>query len=96
MPIVIFLVGSGGNSSHTSNYKDFLQFFLEKTFLENGYAVVYFDKRGNGKSQGIWYKTTFEQRALDAKNVTLEIQNINFIDKSKIFLVGDSQGGWIA
>ena len=95
MPAVVFLVGSGGNSSHTSNYKDFLQFFLEKTFLENGYALVYFDKRGNGKSQGVWYETTFEQRALDAKNVALELQNMNFIDKSKIFLVGHSQGGWI-
>ncbi len=93
-PVVIFLVGSG-NSSHITNYKDFNQFFLEKTFLENGFAIAYFDKRGIGKSQGTWYETTFEQRALDAKNVALEIQKSDFIDKSKIFLIGHSQGGWI-
>lgn len=93
-PAVIFLVGSG-NSSHRTNYKDFIQFFLEKTFLENGFAVAYFDKRGIGKSQGIWYETTFEQRALDAKNVAVEIQKLNFIDINKVFLIGHSQGGWI-
>lgn len=95
MPVVVFLVGSGGNSSHRTNYKGFTQFFLEKTFLENGFAIVYFDKRGNGKSQGIWYETTFEQRALDAKNFAMEIQKLGFIDKDKVFLIGHSQGGWI-
>jgi len=93
-PVVIFLVGSG-NSSHRTNYKDFAQFFLEKTFLENGFAVAYFDKRGLGKSQGTWHETTFEQRALDAKNVALEIQKSAFIDVNKVFLIGHSQGGWI-
>ena len=93
-PVVIFLVGSG-NSSHRTNYKDFTQFFLEKTFLENGFAVAYFDKRGLGKSQGTWYETTFEQRALDAKNVALEIQKSSLIDIDKVFLIGHSQGGWI-
>lgn len=93
-PVVIFLAGSG-ISSHRTNYKDFNQFFLEKTFLENGFAIAYFDKRGIGKSQGTWYETTFEQRALDAKNVALEIQKSPFIDINKIFLIGHSQGGWI-
>ena len=95
MPVVIFLVGSGGNSSHSTNYKGFAHFFLEKKFLENGFAIVYFDKRGIGKSQGIWYETTFEQRALDAKNVAMELKNLAFIDVNKIFLTGHSQGGWI-
>lgn len=95
MPVVVFLVGSGGNSSHRTNYKDFNQFFLEKTFLENGFAIVYFDKRGIGKSQGIWYETSFEQRALDAKNIAVAVQNIGFINKDKVYLIGHSQGGWI-
>jgi len=93
-PVVIFLVGSG-ISSHRTNYKDFNQFFLEKTFLENGFAIAYFDKRGIGKSEGTWYETTFEQRALDAKNVAMKVRKYAFIDKNKVFLIGHSQGGWI-
>jgi hypothetical protein len=95
MPVVLFLVGSGSSSSYKTNYKDFVQFFVEQTFLEKGYAIAYFDKRGVGTSQGIWYETTFNQRARDAKNIAVELQKFEFIDRSKIFLVGHSQGGWI-
>lgn len=62
----------------------------------NDYALVYFDKRGVGKSEGLWYNTTFEQRALDAKNVALAIQKFEFVDHKNIYVIGHSQGGWIA
>jgi pimeloyl-ACP methyl ester carboxylesterase len=95
LPVIIFLVGSAGNSSHRTSYKDFASFFFEKTFLQNGFAVVYFDKRGVGTSEGKWYETTFEQRALDAKNVALAVGGLNFTNKEKLFVAGHSQGGWI-
>lgn len=94
-PVIIFLVGSGGNASHRTNYNDFVKFFIEDNFLRENFVIVYFDKRGVGKSEGKWYKTTFEQRALDAKNVALSLRQFDFIDTSKIFLVGHSQGAWI-
>jgi dipeptidyl aminopeptidase/acylaminoacyl peptidase len=96
LPVIIFLVGSGGTSSHKTNYKDFTEFFFEKTFLENDFAIVYFDKRGVGESEGVWFETNFEQRAADAANVAKALHGFEFIDKNKIFLVGHSQGGWIA
>ena len=68
MPVVIFLVGSGGNSSYSTNYADFINFFLEQPLANENIALMYFDKRGVGQSEGKWYKTNFEQRALDAKN----------------------------
>lgn len=95
VPVIIFLVGSAGNSSHKTNYKDFAAFFFEQSFLQNGFAVVYFDKRGVGASEGKWYETTFEQRALDAKNVALAVKELKFTNKEKLFVVGHSQGGWI-
>ena len=96
LPAIIFLVGSGGTSSHQTNYTDFVKFFFEDVLLDQGFALVYFDKRGVGDSEGIWYNTTFEQRALDARNVALEVQKLDFIDSYNIYLVGHSQGGWIA
>jgi pimeloyl-ACP methyl ester carboxylesterase len=96
LPAIIFLVGSGGTSSHSTNYANFTRFFFEEILLDHGFAVVYFDKRGVESSEGVWYNTTFEQRALDAKNMALEVGNFDFIDAENIYLIGHSQGGWIA
>lgn len=95
LPAIIFSVGSG-DLPWVQSYGNLLQFYFEHTFLLNDFAVVYFDKRGVGNSEGIWYETTFEQRASDVKNVALEIQKLGFIDSENIFIIGHSQGGWIA
>lgn len=96
MPAIIFLVGSSGNSSHRTNYKDFNTFFFDSVFVENGFVMVYFDKRGVGNSEGKWYETTFEERALDARSVALALRQVPFVDSTQIFVVGHSQGGWIS
>jgi pimeloyl-ACP methyl ester carboxylesterase len=95
-PAIIFLVGSGGTSSHSTDYKNFVNYYLENELLDRGFAIVYFDKRGVESSEGVWYNTTFEQRALDAKNIAMEVAGLDFIDVNHIYLVGHSQGGWIA
>lgn len=96
LPVIIFLTTTGRSSSLNANYKDFTEFFLEKTFLENDFAIVYFDNRGEGQSEGAWYETTFKQRAADVVNVAKAVQGFDFINKNKIILVGHDQGGWIA
>jgi uncharacterized protein len=94
LPAIVFAVGSG-DLPWSISYRGQVQFYFENTFLLNDFVVVYFDKRGVGDSEGIWYETTFEQRALDAKNVALEIQKLDFVDSDQIFIIGHSQGGWI-
>jgi uncharacterized protein len=94
LPALIFLVGSGEPST-VQRYSSFIRYFFDEVLPGEGFALVYFDKRGVGQSDGVWYETTFEQRALDARNVALEIQKSAFIDGEKIFLAGHSQGGWI-
>jgi uncharacterized protein len=95
VPVIMFLVGSGGSSSYATDYRNFLQFFL-KTPLENEpVGFLFFDKRGVGESEGKWQNTDFEQRALDAKNAALHVSNHPDIDPERIFVVGHSQGGWI-
>jgi uncharacterized protein len=95
-PAIIFLVGSGGTSSHTTDYRNFVNYYFEEVLLDKGFAIVYFDKRGVESSEGVWYNTTFEQRALDAKHIAMEVARLDFIDDNHIYLVGHSQGGWIA
>src|SRR5690554_1880929 len=86
-PAIIFLVGSGGSSSYSSDYKEFLKFFLESPLEREEVALLYFDKRGVGLSEGSWYKTDFEQRARDAKNAAEYLKNLSYIDESQIYVV---------
>jgi uncharacterized protein len=95
VPAIIFLIGSGGNSSYAKDYKKFIDFFLESPMEKEHVAFLYFDKRGVGESEGKWQNTDFEQRAEDAKNAAAYLQTLPQIDSEKIYVVGHSQGGWI-
>ncbi|WP_194778094.1 alpha/beta hydrolase family protein [Pararhodonellum marinum] len=95
VPAVIFLIGSGGYGSYSKDYKGFLEFFLERPFRNDDVAFMFFDKRGVGESEGIWYKADFEQRARDAMHAAEFLKTVPQIDQEKIYVVGHSQGGWI-
>jgi pimeloyl-ACP methyl ester carboxylesterase len=94
IPAIIFVVGSK-ESSYRTNYKSFSKFFMEDLIEEQNIALVHFDKRGIGKSTGKWYKTSLEHLAEDVKEVAKFLSKIEYIDTSKIYVIGHSQGGWI-
>ena len=95
-PVLIFLVGSGANSSHRTLYKNFVKVNLEQLFLEEGFALLYFDKRGVGRSQGAWQRTNLYERADDAMAAIDFLKTQGRIDTNRIGIVGHSQGGWVA
>ena len=95
-PAIIFLVGSGVNSSYSTLYNDFVTENLEQLFLDEGYAILYFDKRGVGDSNGKWQRTNLYERAADAKAAVDFLKTQGRIDGSRIGVVGHSQGGWVA
>lgn len=93
-PLIVFLPGSN-DSSYQTNYKKFLGRTLEATF-QNDFAIVNFDKPGVGKSTGEWWNQDFYEQAENAINA-IRYAKKNFpIDKSKVAVVGHSQGGWLA
>jgi len=96
VPMIIFLVGAGENSSHRTLYKDFVEKNLEALFIEEGYGILYFDKRGVGNSEGKWHKSTIYDRADDAKAAIDYLKTLNSVDPSRIGIFGHSQGGWVA
>lgn len=95
VPLIVFSVGSA-RSSFKTNYSK----FLDSIFLQNlpldSIAVMYFDKRGIGKSEGTWYDADFDERAEDVKAAADFGKTLPFVDSSNIIVVGHSQGGWIA
>ncbi len=96
IPMIVFLVGSGANSSHRTIYKDFVEQNLEALFLDEGYGILYFDKRGVGDSEGRWQRANIYDRADDAKAAVDYLKTLNSVDPSRIGVIGHSQGGWVA
>ena len=95
-PAIVFLVGSGPNSTHTGLYSDFVRENLEQIFLQHGVALMYFDKRGVGLSEGRWHRTDLYERADDARAAVQFLQQHPDIDPNRIGVVGHSQGGTVA
>ena len=95
-PAIVFLVGSGPNSSHTGLYTDFVRENLEQLFLQHGVALLYFDKRGVGLSEGRWQRTDLYERADDARSAVQFLRQQPGIDPDRIGVVGHSQGGSVA
>ena len=95
-PVLVFLVGSGENSSYRTLYKEFVTENLEHQFLNEGFALLYFDKRGVGDSNGKWQRTNLYERSADAKAAVDFLKTQGRIDSSRIGIIGHSQGGWVA
>lgn len=94
-PAIVFLVGSAG-ASYRTNYVEWSEHNLEKQFLPEGIAILHFDKRGIGPSEGDWHKTDFYGRADDAKAAIDYLKTLPQIDSARIGVIGHSQGGWIS
>lgn len=87
-PAVVFVHGSGQVT------RDFMG-PLAYHFVQNGIAVLSYDKRGSGKSEGEWLSAGFPDLAQDARAAVNLLKNREGIDQKRIGLLGISQGGWI-
>ena len=97
-PVVVFQQGSGNHSfdGYETEAWGPHKFYIEDVLLEQGYAVLYCNKRGLGKSTGNWRKNSFYGRADDAYAAVSYLKTLDFIDPERIGISGHSQGGWIA
>lgn len=97
-PAVVFQQGSGAHSFDGYETKAWGPhgYYIEDVLLEQGYAVLYCNKSGLGKSTGNWQKDSFYDRADDAYAAIKYLKTLDFIDTSRIGISGHSQGGWIA
>ena len=98
IPAVVFQQGSG-NHSFDGYEKEAWgphKFYIEDVLLEQGYAILYCNKRGLGNSTGNWRKNDFYGRADDAYAAVEYLKSRSDIDPTRIGISGHSQGGWIA
>lgn len=93
-PAMVIVHGSGHTTKNAGNN-------MARHFVKLGFAVLTYDKRGVGKSEGVYvgrYNTSEKNLNLLAKDVSAGIDFLKAradIDNHQIGLYGWSQAGWI-
>ena len=95
-PAVVLITGSGpqNRDEELFGHKPFL--VLSDYLTRNGIAVLRFDDRGTAASTGDFSSATSVDFATDVAAAVQYLQSRPEIDKSKIGLIGHSEGGIIA
>lgn len=95
-PAAILISGSGPTDRDETilDHKIFL--VIANHLTRQGIAVLRYDDRGVGESEGNHYKATSMDLADDTKAAFLALSNHKTIDAKHIGLIGHSEGGMIA
>lgn len=91
-PAVVLISGSGAQTRKGN--KPFLA--LSDFLVRNGIAVLHYDDRGVGESEGDMLTATSANFATDVEAAVDFLRSRNEINSAKIGLIGHSEGGMIA
>ncbi len=95
-PVVVLISGSGGQNRDEEilGHKPFL--VLSDYLTKNGFAVLRYDDRGIASSKGNYATATTLDFSYDTEAAVTYLLTRKEINKSKIGLIGHSEGGVIA
>lgn len=95
-PIVVLVSGSGPQNRDESllGHRPFL--VLSDYLTRRGIAVLRYDDRGVGQSEGIYNIATLSEFASDAASAIDYVYNRCEFDKKRVGILGHSEGGTIA
>lgn len=91
-PIVCIFHGFTGNKMEPH----FIFVKLSRMLEASGIASVRFDFGGSGESDGDFINMTISKELADAKNILDYVKSLDFVDTTKIGIVGLSMGGAVA
>jgi len=95
-PAVIMITGSGAQNRDEELFGHKPFWVIADHLTHNGIAVLRYDDRGVGKSQGVYSTATTADLATDAEAAFMFLKNHSSINPKKIGLAGHSEGGIIA
>jgi dipeptidyl aminopeptidase/acylaminoacyl peptidase len=70
--------------------------YYSELIVQEGAAVLLFDKRGTGKSEGDWRSASLEDLAGDVDAALSVLTLRKDIDRRRLGLLGASQAGWVS
>jgi uncharacterized protein len=88
-PAVVLVHGSGSGRRESFGP-------LPYVFASHGLAVLTFDRRGSGYSDGAWPRVSIDDQAGDVLTAVAVLAERPDIDPDSIGLYGSSPGGWVA
>lgn len=91
IPYVVLIHGSDYQDRNTPYYHS-----LGYALAQEGIGVLLYDKRGCGRSSGIYQQATFRDLADDALTAINYLKSRTDLNINKIGVLGTSQGGWLA
>lgn len=92
-PAVAMIHGSGPQDRH--GYASLIALMAQR-LARQGVAVLAYDKRGVGLSDGDWASAGFAELASDAAAAMAKLRADPRIDPARVGLAGSSQAGWVA
>ncbi len=95
-PAVLLIAGSGPNDRDETVFGHKPFWVLADYLTRHEIAVLRYDKRGIGESEGEYFMATMQDFADDAEEAINYLKTRKEIDSSKIGLIGHSEGGIIA
>lgn len=90
-PAVVLVHGSGRAQISEVDY-----YYDSNTFLKKGFAVLAYDKRGAGRSEGDFATATYADFTEDILAGVRALRARSDIEANKIGLFAVSEGGWLA
>ncbi len=92
VPGLVLVGGSGPSDRHNGGFFD----VIAEHLVGEGVAVLRYDKRGAGQSEGEWAHATPEQLAGDAAAAVRTLSTELGVARGHIGVFGHSEGGWVA
>lgn len=90
-PVAIFIHGDGPqNRTSNSSYLPLIHHLINQ-----GIAVMTWDKKGVNNSKGNWLNQSISDRAIEARDAFNYLVNKEGIPSAQIGYLGFSQGGWV-
>ncbi|SMO97156.1 alpha/beta hydrolase family protein [Gracilimonas mengyeensis] len=96
VPVLIFIGGINEWGDPFPQRQPFIEQNLERTFLDAGVGVFYYQPRGVGDSDGRWHRTTLPGFADDAIAAVRYLKQRREVNPQKIGLIGHGEDGWVA